>query len=151
MFSPTAVVTNTYRVEGKLIDKICQKVGMVGYMPGKICQRVGKPHKNEESRQTSDPSTIQIQKYENKYNYKMRRQIPVRRALRTSAPCPESHRRLARRFPSPASSDENRPKTVRLINIVLTLLQGELTGNHRLTRVPMFRRSSARQRQRRAL
>ena len=145
MFSPTAVVTNTYWVEGKLIDK---KVGMVGYMPGKICQRVGKPHKNEEVKdtwQTSDPSTIQIQKYENKYNYKMRRQIPVRRALRTSAPCPESHRRLARRFPSPASSDENRPKTVRLINIVLTLLQGELTGNHRLTRVPMFRRSSARQ------
>ena len=148
MFSPTAVVTNTYWVEGKLIDKICQKVGMVGYMPGTICQRVGKPHKNEEVKdtwQTSDPSTIQIQKYENKYNYKMRRQIPVRRALRTSAPCPESHRRLARRFPSPASSDENRPKTVRLINIVLTLLQGELTGNHRLTRVPMFRRSSARQ------
>ena len=144
MFSPTAVVTNTYWVEGKLINKICQKVGMVGYMPGKICQRVGKPHKNKESRQTSDPSTIQIQKYENKYNYKMRRQIPVRRALRTSSPCPESHRRLARRIPS-SSSDQNPP--LLLINIVLTLQQGVglITGNHRLNRwVPMLRRSSAR-------
>ena len=69
MFSPTAVVTNTYWVEGKLIDKICQKVGMIGYMPGTICQRVGKPHKNEEVKdtwQTSDPSTVEAPQYKYK-------------------------------------------------------------------------------------
>ena len=79
-----------------------------------------------------------------------KKQIPVRRARRTSDPCPESHRRLAMRFPSLASSDQNPPKSLlTTINIVLTLQEGGwITGNHRLDRqrwVPMLRRSSARQ------
>ena len=108
------------------------------------------PRKNELNEEVKDREpgkqvTPPQYNYKYKYKYKMQRQIPVRRALRTSAPCPESHRRLARRFPSLGSSDENPPKTFRLINIVLTLLQDEITGNHRLNRVPMmFRRSSAR-------
>ena len=76
---------------------------------------------------------------------KMRKlRIPVRRAQGASDPCPESHRRLARRIPS-SSSDQNPPLLT--INIVLTLQQGVglITGNHRLNRwVPMLRRSSAR-------
>ena len=69
----------------------------------------------------------------------------MRRGERASAPCPESHRRLTRRFPSLASSDqnENPPKNLRKLINILTL---EITGNHRSkNRVPMFvRRCSAR-------